>query len=137
MTGIRKNDSDFTTDAVRAMFCHESMQMLEQGERALYDMMRYPDCMHFIDTVHRAAHSIKGNAMMVGYEDIAQYAQLFVELLRLIKKGEVELAFELVLVSLIKAQLTLDLDVSFLEKRNDRCMVVQHLKLPIHSGNRD
>ncbi len=46
-------------------------------------------------------------------------------------------AFEPVLIRFIEAQLTLDPDVSFLEERNDRRMVVQHLKLTIHSGNRD
>ena len=72
-------DSKFVNHTVRALFCQESIEMLEQGERALYDLMRCSDYLQLIDTIHRAAHAIKSNAMMVGYGDIAHFTQLFLD----------------------------------------------------------
>jgi len=45
-------------------------------------------------------------------------------------------AFEPVLVGLVKIEVPLDLDLAFLEQGNDGSVIVQHLELPVHSGNR-
>lgn len=45
-------------------------------------------------------------------------------------------ALESSLVALVKTEVTLDLYLAFLEQGNDGCVIVQHLELAVHAGNR-
>jgi two-component system, chemotaxis family, sensor kinase CheA len=86
------NSADFTMppDAARELlpeFVAESLQYLEQAERALLELESNPDAAGPVDVVFRAFHTIKSTAAFLGLEPVSILAHTAESLLSHVRDG--------------------------------------------------
>lgn len=73
----------------RDLFVSESQEHLQALKEAILDLEREPDSMKPLEQIARSAHTLKGMAAMMGYEDMSQLAHDMEDLLDRVRKGTV------------------------------------------------
>ncbi len=79
-----------------SIFISESNELLEDMESALLDLETQPDDQESINRVFRAAHTIKGNAGLFGYDQIIDFTHVIESLLVEVRNGVIPITSELV-----------------------------------------
>lgn len=79
-----------------SIFISESNELLEDMESALLDLEAQPDDQESINRVFRAAHTIKGNAGLFGYDQIIDFTHVIESLLVEVRNGIIPITSELV-----------------------------------------
>lgn len=79
-----------------SIFISESNELLEDMESALLDLEAQPGDQESINRVFRAAHTIKGNAGLFGYDQIIDFTHVIESLLVEVRNGIIPITSELV-----------------------------------------
>lgn len=69
------------------LFVSESTEHLQALNEAILDLEREPDSAEPLERISRSAHTLKGMAAMMGYEDMSQLAHDMEILLGGVRKG--------------------------------------------------
>jgi len=78
-------------DELRSLFKAESEEHLQQLEQGLLHLEKQPDDKAVLESVFRAAHSLKGAARMLGLSNIEMLAHGLEDVLRAASRGELPL----------------------------------------------
>lgn len=78
------------------IFNIEATELLEEMESALIRLERSPSDTEAINSIFRAAHTIKGSAGIVGLEDIEAFTHRLEELLDLVREGQISVGSALI-----------------------------------------
>jgi two-component system chemotaxis sensor kinase CheA len=76
----------------KELFVSESREHLQALEEAILDLEREPSSAEALERVLRSAHTLKGMAAMMGYEDMSQLAHHIEGLLDKVGKGTLAVA---------------------------------------------
>jgi two-component system chemotaxis sensor kinase CheA len=74
------------------LFVSESREHLQALKEAILDLEREPDNAEPLERMFRSAHTLRGMAAMMGYEDMAQLAHDIEDLLDRVRKGTLAIA---------------------------------------------
>jgi two-component system chemotaxis sensor kinase CheA len=74
------------------LFVSESQEYLQILNEAILDLECEPDSAEPLERMFRSAHTLRGMAAMMGYEDMAQLAHDMEDLLDRVRKGTVAIA---------------------------------------------
>ena len=80
----------------RQLFLTEALENLEQLNKLFVDLEKDHKNKRVITNIFRIIHTLKGNALGMGYEKIADLAHVMEDVFGAIKEGEVALDSELV-----------------------------------------
>ncbi len=83
-------------DAAKQTFIIEASELLQDMEQALLAIEESPDDEDTINAIFRAAHTIKGSAGIVGFENIEQFTHKVENLLEKARLGEIPINSELI-----------------------------------------
>lgn len=84
------------SSSVVSMFVTESLDLLKNMETSLLILETQPDSQEALADVFRAAHTIKGNAGIFGFDEIVTFTHIVESVLDEVRKGEVEIDVELI-----------------------------------------
>ncbi len=87
---------DTEMDENLSIFISEGNELLEDMESALLDLENNTDDEESINRVFRAAHTIKGNAGLFGYDQIIDFTHIVESLLVEVRNGVIPISSELV-----------------------------------------
>ena len=76
----------------REMFVQESRELIENLNKSLLDFEREPETQEHVNNLFRAAHSLKGMAATMGYDQIRDLCMAIEELFDRFRKGEDKLS---------------------------------------------
>jgi two-component system chemotaxis sensor kinase CheA len=68
-------------------FTEESAELVESFERGLLELEQTPEDPEVLNRIFRAAHTIKGNSAMLGFNDVAQFTHGLEDVLDRMRKG--------------------------------------------------
>ena len=74
-------------DAVLRAFFEESLEGLEEMEGALVLMETQPEDTEIVETIFRVAHTLKGNASILDFPQLGQFAHTLEEVLERLRSG--------------------------------------------------
>jgi two-component system chemotaxis sensor kinase CheA len=74
------------------LFVSECQEHLQTLKEAILDLEREPDSSESVERIFRSAHTLKGMAAMMGYEDMRQLAHGMENLLDEVRKGALTIA---------------------------------------------
>jgi two-component system chemotaxis sensor kinase CheA len=80
--------ADFDRDAVLASFVVESEEGLDLMEQVLVQMESSPSDPELLHSIFRVAHTIKGNATSLGFNDLAGFAHVVEDLLDVFREQQ-------------------------------------------------
>jgi two-component system chemotaxis sensor kinase CheA len=80
--------ADFDREAVLASFLAESEEGLDTMERVLIQMESNPSDLELLHTIFRVAHSIKGNATSLEFNELAGFAHVVEDLLDVFREQQ-------------------------------------------------
>ena len=80
---------DLELEPIRHIFIAEAEDGLLAMEEALMKLEANPEDREPLQAVFRVAHTIKGGAMMVGFDNVAEYAHLIEDALEVLRSGEI------------------------------------------------
>jgi two-component system, chemotaxis family, sensor kinase CheA len=83
------DDDGIDLAALREMFLLETGELLSALEAAALAIEAHPDDRNLVETMFRAAHTIKGNARVVGLDQVAEFLHGFEDLLDEVRGGHV------------------------------------------------
>lgn len=83
-------------DAAKQTFIVEALELLQDMEQALLAIEESPDDEDAINAIFRAAHTIKGSAGIVGFENIEQFTHKVENLLEKARLREIPINSELI-----------------------------------------
>ncbi|MBI4715815.1 MAG: chemotaxis protein CheA, partial [Nitrospirae bacterium] len=83
-------------EETKRIFIEESRELLQDMEQALLDLENNPGDPELINRIFRAAHTIKGNSGMFGFDPIVAFTHVLETLLDQVRKGEISLSETLV-----------------------------------------
>lgn len=83
------------TPQYRDMFVQESRELIENLNKSLLDFEREPETQEHVNNLFRAAHSLKGMAATMGYDQIRDLCMAIEELFDRFRKGEDKLSHNL------------------------------------------
>jgi two-component system chemotaxis sensor kinase CheA len=72
----------------REMFVQEAVEHVQNLNNAMLQLEQKPDSKEYLDSAFRAAHTLKGMAATMGYEQIRQVCKAIEELFDKLRKGE-------------------------------------------------
>ena len=75
-------------DAVKQTFIVESSELLNDMESGLLILEKQPDDHNSINSVFRAAHTIKGSSGMFGYTGIVEFTHVLENFLEKLRQGK-------------------------------------------------
>lgn len=82
------NSADFDREAVLASFLAESEEGLDLMEQTFVQMESSPSDPELLHTVFRTAHTIKGNATSLGFNEMAGFAHVVEDLLDIFREQQ-------------------------------------------------
>ncbi|MBI5893036.1 MAG: chemotaxis protein CheA [Deltaproteobacteria bacterium] len=85
---------------LQGVFVDEAMERLAEIENGLLGLEKSPDNKELLNTIFRAAHTIKGSGGTVGLKDISSFAHSMEEILDLMRDAKLNPAKELITVLL-------------------------------------
>lgn len=85
-----------STEEIFATFIAESRDLLDEMERGLFALEKTPDDPELLNTVFRAAHTIKGSAGLFSLEAIVAFTHTTENLLDALRKGQIEVSADLI-----------------------------------------
>jgi len=88
--------SGFDNEKAVNIFFIESREMLQQMEDCLLDIEKGEVDDEFLNSIFRAAHTIKGSAGMFGFDPIEKFTHTVENLLDSVRNGEIQIESELV-----------------------------------------
>jgi two-component system, chemotaxis family, sensor kinase CheA len=91
---------DLSPDALLATFSAETEDNLREMEEALVRLESMPDDAETLQSIFRAAHTIKGNAAGLGFPALAKFAHALEDVLDPIRSGTLRLSTDLATVLL-------------------------------------
>lgn len=91
-----KPPGNVESGSVVSMFVTESLDLLKNMETSLLILETQPDSQEALAEVFRAAHTIKGNAGIFGFDEIVTFTHIVESVLDEVRKGEVEIDVELI-----------------------------------------
>lgn len=106
------------TSQYMTMFLEESMDNLQTLNESLLELEQNPDDIDRINQIFRVAHTIKGMAATMGFNDIAELTHKMEDVLSEFREGELKVTQEVVTV-LFDCLDTLEKMVSNVEEEND------------------
>jgi two-component system chemotaxis sensor kinase CheA len=74
---------------LHGIFVDEAMERLAELEDGLLRIEKAPDDKELLDTIFRAAHTIKGSSGSIGLTDIAKFTHGMEEILDLVRQGKI------------------------------------------------
>lgn len=77
------------------LFFEEAVEQIQLMEESLIALEEEPDSSELIQSIFRAAHTLKGGAATAGFENIARLTHVMESLLDLVRQGEAEMSTEL------------------------------------------
>ena len=83
-------------DAAKQTFIIEASELLQDMEQALLALEESPDDEDTINAIFRAAHTIKGSAGIVGFENIEQFTHKVENLIEKVRLGEITINSDLI-----------------------------------------
>ena len=83
------------SDAHRNAFVHESQEGITELNNALLALEADPDDEEAMDSIFRIAHTLKGNAAAMGYEQVSGLAHALEDLLDEVRSGDIAVTTEL------------------------------------------
>ncbi|MBE6052837.1 MAG: chemotaxis protein CheA [Clostridium sartagoforme] len=101
-----------------AMFLEESMENLQTLNEALLDLEQEPDNIDKLNQIFRVAHTIKGMAATMGYNNIAELTHKMEDVLSEFREGKLKVTRNVVTV-LFDCLDTLERMVNNIEEEND------------------
>lgn len=87
------------------VFVDEAMERLTELEDGLLRLEKYPDDKELINTIFRAAHTIKGSSGSIGLRDISTFTHNMEEILDMVRQGRLSADKELINVLLEAADM--------------------------------
>ncbi len=79
-----------------AIFVEESLERLSELEDSLLQMEKSPDKKELIDTIFRAAHTIKGSSGTIGLTEISRFTHDMEEILDSVRNNQLDLEDKLI-----------------------------------------
>lgn len=92
----KKSNGSVEIDSVVADFLAESRELLRNMETSLLGLESQPDDPDAIGAIFRAAHTIKGNAGLFGFDDVVAFTHVVEGVLDEVRSGEIEVNDELI-----------------------------------------
>lgn len=77
------------------LFFEEAVEQIQLMEESLIALEEEPDSSELIQSIFRAAHTLKGGAATAGFDNIARLTHVMESLLDLVRQGEAEMSTEL------------------------------------------
>jgi two-component system chemotaxis sensor kinase CheA len=90
------NLDDFDRDELIRLFFEESEEGLETMEEALVILETSPQDHGVLATLFRVAHTLKGNAGSLGFDDLAQVTHHLEDVLDRLRSGSLEVSRDVV-----------------------------------------
>jgi len=94
------DDQDFLRE-IRVEFLTEAIELVEQCEQCFLNLESNPDDDTIIDEIFRIAHTIKGSAMTVHFDNLGEFAHKFEGVLNGIRSGSIKSSKQIIDVLLI------------------------------------
>ncbi len=83
-------------DRLKEIFKNETDELIEDAEEALYALEKDPENEESMDEISRIFHSIKGNAGVVGFKEMALFANSVGNILDKVRCGELKISKNLI-----------------------------------------
>src|SRR5947209_3397370 len=83
-------DADFDREELLRVFLSETEENVATIEQSLLALETAPGDREIVDTVFRAAHTLKGNAASLGFDAVARLAHAMEDLLDRVRSGQRE-----------------------------------------------
>lgn len=77
-------------------FINESMELLQEMEQALHQLELEPENKEAINSIFRAAHTIKGSAGLFGFDEIVNFTHKVENLLEQVRAGDILITSKLI-----------------------------------------
>lgn len=118
--------NEIDTHGVIPGFVAESRDLLQKMETSLLVLESHPDSQGAIADVFRAAHTIKGNAGIFGFDEVVAFTHVVESVLDEVRKGQIKVVAELI-------ALLLQCGDHIVEKL-DQIALVREIDTPTHSA---
>lgn len=82
--------SNYSNEPMLEMYCLETNQLIDELENIIIDAEEKSSLESYIDEIFRIMHTIKGNSMMMMFEDIGNYAHSIEDLFDFFRKEKPE-----------------------------------------------
>ena len=82
--------SDFDREQLLKVFVIEAEEILGRFEELLLQLEQAPEAHHLLHEIFRAAHTLKGNAACLQFDDLTSFAHVVEELLERLREGDVQ-----------------------------------------------
>jgi two-component system chemotaxis sensor kinase CheA len=82
-------------DELTQLFIEEANELLADAEQALLRLESQPDDLELLNRIFRCAHTLKGNAKMLGFEGVASFTHQLENLLDKLRKQELKVTPQL------------------------------------------
>lgn len=77
------------------LFFEEAVEQIQLMEESLIALEEEPDSPELIQSIFRAAHTLKGGAATAGFDNVARLTHVMESLLDLVRQGEAEMSTEM------------------------------------------
>ena len=122
------------TSQYMTMFLEESMDNLQTLNESLLDLEKDPDDVDKLNQIFRVAHTIKGMAATMGFNDIAELTHKMEDVLSEFREGKVKVTQKVVTI-LFDCLDTLERMVNSIEEGTDEQIDVKPIIDALHSIN--
>ena len=120
------------TSQYMTMFLEESMDNLQTLNESLLELEQNPDDIDRINQIFRVAHTIKGMAATMGFNDIAELTHKMEDVLSEFREGELKVTQEVVTV-LFDCLDTLERMVNNVEEESDEVVDINSIIIKLES----
>ena len=120
------------TSQYMTMFLEESMDNLQTLNESLLELEQNPDDVDRINQIFRVAHTIKGMAATMGFNDIAELTHKMEDVLSEFREGELKVTQEVVTV-LFDCLDTLERMVNNVEEESDEVVDINSIIIKLES----
>ena len=120
------------TTQYMTMFLEESMDNLQILNESLLELEQNPDDLDRINQIFRVAHTIKGMAATMGFNEIAELTHKMEDVLSKFREGELKVTQEVVTV-LFGCLDTLERMVSNIEEENDEVVDIEGIMIKLQN----